>query len=186
MQRKETPTESPAELNCRTYIRKAYEEKGFNEGAVNIILAARAESTYKQYDSELKKWNKFCKERNLNSVDCNIISIIEFLTEQFHLGAKYGSLNSMRSALSLLYGTDLSNNQDLSLFFKGLYKLKPTTPKYTHTWDINIVLKELESWHPTSSLSLKKLTRKLTMLLALRTAYRVQHLSLIKLANIKV
>ena len=92
----------------------------------------------------------------------------------------------MQAALSLLHGTDLSSYHYLSLFFKGLYKLKPTTPKYTHTWDINIVLKGLEKWHPTSSLSLKKLTHKLTMLLALRTAYRVQHLSLIKSANIKV
>ncbi|KAL7301127.1 hypothetical protein TKK_0006103 [Trichogramma kaykai] len=53
--------------------------------------------------------------------------------------------------------------------------MKPPTPKYSDTWDVTPVLEEMKKWWTMESLSLEKLTLKLTMLLALGTGFRVQN-----------
>ena len=45
-------------------------------------------------------------------------------------------------------------------------------PRYKNTWDVNIVLKELETWIPTEKLTLKELIYKLRMLIALLSGQR--------------
>ena len=44
---------------------------------------------------------------------------------------------------------------------KGVFEKKPALPRYKNTWDVNIVLKELETWIPTEKLTLKELTYSL-------------------------
>lgn len=73
----------------------------------------------------------------------------------------------------------------MTRFFKGVFKMRPTAPKYSNIWSVDDVLKLLENWFPLETLNLQKLTLKLVMLLALGTAFRVQSLTLIKLKNIK-
>lgn len=112
--------------------------------------------------------------------------ILLFLTDQFNKGAAYGSMNNHRSALSLLLGSEMTNSDQIKRLLKGAYKLRPATPKYTITWDPQVVLDFIASWVPNKDLSLEKITKKLVILLALTTAHRVQTLSLIKTDNIKI
>lgn len=60
-----------------------------------------------------------------------------------------------------------------------MFKLKPYKPKYDRTWDVSLVLDEIENWFPLNELNLTKLSYKLVMLLAPVTGHRVQTLSLI-------
>lgn len=110
--------------------------------------------------------------------------IIQFLTECFENGSSYGSLNSARSAISLISLKNISDSKIINRFLKGIYRLRPSKPKYDKTWDIGPVLKEISMWYPLENLDLRKLTNKLVILLALGTAQRVQTLALIKLSNI--
>ena len=112
--------------------------------------------------------------------------IIEFLTEKFNSGASYGTLNTARSAISLLSRSDISENVDIRRFFKGIFRLRPTKPKYTKTWDVDLLLKFAEKLEPLEKLSLEQITKKLVVLLALGTVHRVQTLSLIKIENINI
>ena len=61
---------------------------------------------------------------------------------------------------------------------KGVSEQKPalprTLPRYKNTWDVNIVLKELKTWIPTEELTLKGLTYKLCILIALLSGQRCQ------------
>lgn len=91
----------------------------------------------------------------------------------------------MRAAISLVLSENISKNSLISRFFKGVFRLRPIKPKYDRTWDMSIVLKEIETWWPLESLDLTKLTYRLVMLLALSTAQRRQTLAAIKLSNIK-
>lgn len=111
---------------------------------------------------------------------------MSFLSERFNEGCSYGSLNSHRSALSLLLGDQIGSDDRIKRILKGAYKIKPNCPKYNYTWDPQVVLNYISNWHPNSSLSLEKITKKLTILLALCTAHRVQTLSLIRLENITI
>lgn len=92
----------------------------------------------------------------------------------------------MRSAISLINSEDTSKSLLLLRFFKGVFKLRPSTPRYNSTWDVNIVLNTLENWGLTVNLNLQKLTLKLVMLLALGTAFRLQSLALISLNHIRI
>ena len=66
----------------------------------------------------------------------------------------------------------------------GFFNMNPPKPRYSHTWDVNVVLKLLKLWFPLDELCLKLLTLKLTMLLALVSGQRIQTLSLLDLNNL--
>ena len=67
-------------------------------------------------------------------------------------------------------------------FLKGVYNLRPPVARYNEIWDVGIVLNYLKTLH-ISELSLKLLTLKLTMLIALTTASRSQSLHLLTIDN---
>ncbi|VDI21258.1 Hypothetical predicted protein [Mytilus galloprovincialis] len=54
----------------------------------------------------------------------------------------------------------------------GVFNERAPLPRYTKTWDVDIVLKFISSMGSNKNLSLKELTLKLTMLLALTSASR--------------
>ena len=68
-------------------------------------------------------------------------------------------------------------------FLKGVFELKPSLPKYKNIWDVNTVLAYLSNLHPPPGLTLKDLTFKTTMLLALLSGQRCQTLHLLSVSN---
>lgn len=153
--------------------------------AIDIMLASLAENTVKQYDSCLKKWFVFCISNNFDVLEASIPNILTFLTQMFHEGVQYGTLNSCRSALSLILDTSIGNDDRIKRFFKGVFRLRPPLPKYSLTWNTSQVLDYLGNWHPNESLNLEKITKKLVTLLTLITAHRVQTISKIDIRNIE-
>lgn len=153
---------------------------------MEVILASISDSTIKQYDSALRTWWQFNYEKGMDPYKYTIPKVVNFLTEKFNQNHSYGSLNSIRSALSFLLGPELGQNQTIKRFFKGVARLRPLQPKYNKTWDPAIVLNFLSNWFPHTTLDMYKLSKKLVTLLAIITAHRVQTLSLIKLSNIVV
>lgn len=148
-------------------------------------MASLSSSSVKQYDTCLKKWYKFCSDHNQNLFKISIPNILNFLTELYENGAKYGTLNSCRSALSLVLGSQVSEDESIKRFFKGIYRLRPPLPKYNSTWDTSLVLSNISTFYPNESLKLEKISKKLVTLLALVTAHRMQTLSLINVNNIE-
>ena len=59
---------------------------------------------------------------------------------------------------------------------KGVFKVNPSLPKCHTTWDVNTVLELLKTWAPVEKLTLKELTMKLCMLIALLSGQRCQTL----------
>lgn len=116
--------------------------------------------------------------------------IINFLSETFHRGVGYGCLNTARGALSslgiMVDGCRAGNHPLVIRFMKGVFNLRPPMPKYTETWDVQPVLQKLRSMFPLHTLSLKELTLKLVMLMALTQAARVQTLHLLVLSGIRI
>ena len=119
----------------------------------------------------------------------NALTVIEFLTCLYHQGLNYSSINVARSALSsfvIMKGTATVGNHSLiSRFMKGIFSLRPPVPRYEVIWDVNIVLDFLRKLAPIYKLSLKQLTLKLTMLIALVTAQRAQTLKKLKISNLR-
>lgn len=150
------------------------------------MMASLSDNTMKQYDVCLKKWWSFCQEKLINYYEASVPSVIYFFTQIFNNGSKYGTLNSYRSALSLILGPNMSKDDRILRFFKGVFRLRPPRPKYNVTWDTNRVLDFLRSKYPNEQLSLVEISKKCATLLALTTAHRVQTLSKISMENISM
>lgn len=148
------------------------------------MLASLSDNSVKQYDTCLRKWYIFCKKNNISIFEASIPKIIYYFTELFQSGAQYGTLNSCRSALSLILGNQISTDDRVQRLFKGFFRLRPPLPKYDLTWDTSLVTETLSSWVPHDHLQLDRITQKLVTLLALVTAHRVQTISKIKIENI--
>lgn len=148
------------------------------------MLASLSSNSFKQYDVYLKKWYTYCYQNKLNFYEPTIPEVIGFLTKMFEDGAQYGTLNSCRSALTLIIGEHISQDVGIRRFFKGVFRLRPTLPRYSMTWDTSIVLKLLEGYYPNEDLTLEAISKKLITLLALITAHRLQTFTKIKIQNI--
>ena len=59
-----------------------------------------------------------------------------------------------------------------SHFMKGIFRMKPPTPRLSSTWDVKHLLKFLATLDPPSGLTLKMLSLKLAALLALTSSAR--------------
>lgn len=111
------------------------------------------------------------------------------LTSLYHDGLSFSTLNVARSAVSQLISrgesSSIGENVLIKRFFKGVFRNRPPTPRYTQTWDIGQVLTYLKNLGPTDSLDLKTLTLKTVMLLALCSAQRCQTIHLLNTENIQ-
>ena len=58
----------------------------------------------------------------------------------------------------------------------GIFNDRPPMPRYGDTWDVNVVLRYIDSLGSNAGLSDKLLTHKLTMLLPLTTAGRASEI----------
>lgn len=125
----------------------------------------------------------FCDRQAINSFSVSVNDIIEFLTEQFEEGLGYSAINTARSAISSLgitfAGFSAGTHPMVIRFMKGVYNLRPPVSRYTHIWDVDKVLTYLRKLSPVKALTLKDLTLKLTILMALVNTARCQTLHLL-------
>ncbi|XP_067622074.1 uncharacterized protein [Eurosta solidaginis] len=170
--------------NCRQIIREAFITKQAPEESLQYILASLSENTLKQYSKPITSWYKFCQAKQLSPFQPTVSAVLEFLSPLATGENKYGTLNTYRSAISLLSTWDIGKDATIKRFCKGVSVLKPQRPKYNQTWDPSIVLDFLTGMGPNDKLDLGQLSRKLAILFALVTAQRVQSLSKIKISNI--
>lgn len=155
------------------------------EEATDIMLASLSRSTQQQYRSALKPWLEFCTQNHYDVYNPCRYSVIAFLTMKTKNGASYGTINSIRSAISLLSKNKIGDDPEVCRFINGVSKIKPPKPKYNCTWDVTIVLRYMETIDTTKDKSFKLLSYKTVMLLAICSAHRVQTFANIKVENIK-
>ena len=159
-----------------------YRQQGLSAKTVDIISASWKDSTKRQYKVYIKKWESFCKQRNLNKLKTKAENVLEFLSDLFYNGnAGYSVINTARSALASFLTLEndshtVGSHTTISRFMRGVFHLRPPVSRYTKTWDVGIVLNYLRKLYPATKLPLKDLTHKLVMLLALTSAQRVQTL----------
>lgn len=111
------------------------------------------------------------------------------MTELYRTGIAYKTMNTARSALSslgiILDGFVLGQHPLIKKFLLGVFKKRPPKVRYSDIWDASKVLSYLKTLPSVEKLSLKLLTYKLAMLIALTQASRCQSLQLLSLKDIK-
>lgn len=81
-------------------------------------------------------------------------------------------------------GPEIGSHPLIKRFLKGVFRSRPTKPKYRFTWNPAVVLRYVETLGDNQQLSLETLSKKVLILLALTIAHRIQTLSSIKMENI--
>lgn len=147
-------------------------------------------STQAVYNCYISKWRSYASE---NSFDADIASparVANFLASLFDAGAGYSTVNSARSALSaylpMLSGQTIGSHPVVCRVIKGVFEERPSFPKYTDTWNVNVVLDYFDKLHQLHELSLKELTLKTCMLVALVTGQRGHALHSLMVDDIRV
>lgn len=136
-----------------------------------------------QYTTSLNLWREFCKyNKDTNQDNPERSAVLKFLSQQADKGAAYGTLNTHRSALSLISEGNIGKDPLITRFLKGCFRLKPVKAKYSKTWDVKDVLDYLKTIDQNSSFKL--ISFKTLMLIVLATAQRAQTMSSIKVENI--
>ena len=97
--------------------------------------------------------------------------MLNFLAKLYKDGYQYSSINSYRSAISSVYekidGYNIGQHPLVTRLIKGFFHVRPPLPRYTQTWSVQLVLDYLLSLGENKTLSLKHLSWKVAMLLAL-------------------
>ena len=133
----EAPTTQKAKNSYLSCIRGKLQVKGFSADMIDIILSSRREGTQTQYKLVAKRWFEFCDKNS-----CDVIAMI-FLSDLFHSGLSYSYINTARSVLSSLLQLDghipFGQLPIVKRFMKGIFGKQPALPRYSSTWDVNVV-----------------------------------------------
>ena len=118
------------------------------------------------------------------SASVNVIA--EYLVHAFNTTANnYSALNTRRSAISALLpsidGLTIGKHPIIKRVMKGIFRKRPSLPKYTETYDPNVVIEYLKSLGSNEEINIKNLTHRLATLLALLSGQRGQTLRAINI-----
>ena len=96
------------------------------------------------------------------------------MTAEFKSGKQHSTINSYRSALSAtlapIDGFPVGQHPLVCKLLQGVFNRRPPAPRYTGMWNVSTVVSHILEM--PSDLSLKELSKKLAMLLALSNASR--------------
>ena len=161
-------------LSC---VRKSLEEAGISEQATTIMLKAWRQGTHKQYDTYLKEWVLYCNSAGCDPLSAPLYVVINYVADlPGRVG--YSAVNTARSALSsvitLRDGSSFGKHPMVKRLLKGVFEDKPFLPRYGKTWDLNVLLCFLRTLPEYDMISLKELTYKLAVLVAILSGQRCQ------------
>ena len=166
------PSEGQSSLPGRLEgIRQHLTAKQISSKATRLILSSWRDKTNANYNSAWKKWENWCRGKHVPPFAADVSAILSFLADEFEEGKQYRSLNCYRLAISSTHlpieGIPVGQHPLVIRLLKGAFNLRPPKPRYSQTWDLSLMLTFLRKLGRNEELSLKKLTQKLIMLLAL-------------------
>ena len=164
-------------LEC---IRSTFQSRGLSEDAITILCASWRTNTEAFYSSAWNKWSRWCEQIHINPLSTSVVNIIEFLNQEFLNGKQYHTIYSYRSSISATHlpvdGVQVGKHPLVTRLLKGVSHLCPPQPKCNGRWKVEDVLSYVLSLGTTDNLSVKDLTHKLALLLALANADRASDL----------
>ena len=165
-------------------IRQSETFRQVSDEAFQLMSAAWRKGTEKSYSSAWSRWDSWCSSKQVNPILPSIENVLDFLTDHYRRGLQYSTLNSYRSSLSStippIDGSPVGQHPLVTRLMQGIFNSRPPEPRYSHIWEVSKVLNYIqEQLGDSQSLSLKDLSKKTVMLLALAMAARSSDLHLL-------
>ena len=140
--------------------------------------------TRTQYATYTKQWKQYCRQEDLDPLECSDTTLINFLTRLCKKQRSYSTISSAKAAVLSLWEAHYQErfqSRLLSRFMKGAEQISPPPVRLPGVWDPTMVLDYLESLGDNCDLSLRVLTHKCVTLIAMASAQRVQTIWLLDL-----
>ena len=157
-------------------FRQITTSRNLSETALELIENAKAKGTRSCYRSAWNKFNGWCSGKQINPTSCPVENILNYLSVLFEQGMKYRTINSHRSAISHFHnpieGFKAGQHPTVCKLLKGISRARPSQPRYTFIWDVEVVLKKMRELPANSKLPLSTLSFKLVTLLGLLSPSR--------------
>ena len=151
-------------------------DKGISDEAAELILASWRTGTEQQYSGAWRQWVSWCDKRKSNPLSASIGTVSQFLTSLYASGLSYSTVNTYRSAISMTHlpidGVPVGSHYLIKRLMKGIFNKRPPVPRYVISWPVEKVLRYLKIMPGYDQISLKLLTWKTAILIALVSADR--------------
>ena len=166
-------------------LRQSYTSRGISSQGSDLMLASWRDKTNSNYGSSFSKWAGWCQQRGRDPLTGPIEDVVNFLAKLYSEGYKYQSLNAYRSAISSTHeyvdGVSVGSHPTVTRLLQGAFNSRPPQPRYSSFWDVGMVIQHIKGLGVNKDLSLKQLTMKTAMLLALTRPSRSADLSKLNL-----
>ena len=173
-----------------SHLYQRFQAEGIPTNVADLLIAATRASTHKTYESSWNRWCRWCSGRKIDPLSSSIGDILIFLTEVFNEGLAYRSLNVLRSALSSTHpkidGFSVGQHPYVTRLLKGALNKRPPKPRYSHTWNVDVMIKYMISLGKNNTLCLKTISMKLVTLFALTCPERISALASLDLRHCNV
>ena len=153
------------------------EDVALSDTAEHLIDKSTRRKTKIKYNCIVRKWHSYC-DRNKVSLQATTNTFLNFLAEEFDRDLKHSYIRGYTSALA-----DYISDVDYTLLrklMKGIHNSRPSKPRYSAIWDVNIVLSYIGAMTTQKYMDLTLKTVALFMILS---GSRVNMLSHFKVSN---
>ncbi len=163
-------------------------DSGLSTEVVETILHSRVPSTRKLYALKWKVFTSWCSDHQLDSVNCPVGTVLEFLQDRFTAGIAPSTLMVYVVVISAYHiplgGMSMGNDPLVSHFLHGTLRLRPAARTRVPTWDLSIVLQglSLAPFEPLEEVQAKFFTLKALFLLANSSFKRIGDLQSLSVA----
>ena len=152
-----------------------------------LVASSWAPKTQASYNTELRKWFKYSKMRDIDPHLPTFDQALEFLVWLHDVQkAKYSTIASARSTMSAFTPTQqevtFSKHPLVSKVIRGMFRERPRIPKKVVIYDTDKVLQYFDSL-PNDILLLEQLTKKLTTMLCILSGQRSQSIGALYLEH---
>lgn len=175
--------------NRLAFVRRRHAEKQFPANVSNLLVDGNRSGTHKAYQSAWSSWYRWCGERSSDPVAPSLSEVLAYLTHLFELGRSYRTINLHRSMLSStlpeIDGIVIGKHPLVCRLLRAVYNRRTPKAKYSVFWDAENVLENIKELGPNASLSLKQLTFKTVLTLALATYARVSEIASIDFGTLR-
>ncbi len=149
------------------------------ERVLNTMAEARAPSTRRLYALKWAIFSAWCQDRDVDPVTSDVSVVLSFLQEMLDKQRSSSTIKVYPAAIAAFHapiaGQSVGRNSAVVQFIRGARRMNPPRPRTVPPWDLPTVLRALKGppVEPLQSTSLRSLSFKTALLLALASVKRV-------------
>ncbi len=149
------------------------------ERVLNTMAEARAPSTRSLYALKWAILSAWCQDRDADLVTSDVLVVLSFLQEMLDKPRSSSTIKVYAAAIAAFHapiaGRSVGRNSAVVQFIQGARRMNPPRPRTVPPWDLPTVLRALKGppFEPLQSTSLRSLSFKTALLLALASVKRV-------------